>query len=70
MAMRKSQHRNARQAKPVDKVSVVVSNDGKVQWRVSSRGKIRQIRTSESSAKILEETTRTFSTALARLSNR
>jgi hypothetical protein len=70
MAMKKSRSRDARQALPVDKVSVVVANDGKTRWRVSSRGKTRQIKTSESSAKILDETTRTFSTALARLSDR
>jgi hypothetical protein len=68
MAMKKSRSRDARQALPVDKVSVVVAKEDPVAG--SSRGKTRHIKTSDSSAKILDETTRTFSTALARLSDR
>jgi hypothetical protein len=70
MTMKKSRTSNVRQAKPVEAVAVVMTSDGEIQWRVSSRGKVRQIKTSKSSAKILDETTRTFSTALARLSDR
>jgi hypothetical protein len=62
--------RGHRGKEPIKTVVSITAPNGEVQWRVTSRGKARRIKTSESSAKALDEITVTYSTALARLADR
>jgi hypothetical protein len=55
---------------PIHSVVSIKTPNGEVQWRVTSLGKVRRIKTSKSSARAMDETTRTYSTALARLADR
>jgi hypothetical protein len=62
--------KKSRSSKLVSKVVGTKLSGGGIKWHLSSHGKFRTLKTSKSSMRAMEEATRTFSTALARLADR
>lgn len=54
----------------INTVIDVRTPSGDVQWRVTSRGRVRTIKTSKSSMKVIEEAVQAYGPALTRLANR